>query len=168
MDDLAERVRIVVELPADRVALTSGQVLQASWRANNPTVVTVSVCSPLQGNESMPVEVWNGEFIELDFPVIGGVVQRDLVEDAVRERVEMAQRDQEDPANRVDEHVDVSGGWAAWDVGDWLWETPLEDWPASAAEAVEQAARDDILLTGDFQKALESKRSAESDDGDDD
>ena len=170
MAELTKRPKIVVDLPADRVAVTEGQILQASWWAKDPTVVTVSLARQRKGIDPRPIEVWNGELIEVDFfPVVNGVIQRDLVEDAVREHVEGAQQGQEDPVNwRRDYEIDVSGGWAAWYVGDWLMDTPVDEWPRSGAEAVELAARDNVLLINDFQEELESRRRAEGVDGDDD
>lgn len=166
MADLTERMRIVVKLPADRVAVAENEVLVASWCANDPTVVTVSVARRRKLTDAVPIEVWNGEVVELDFSTgVGGVIQRDLVEDAVRRPIEEAQRDPEEAHDDIE--IEVSDGWAAWYVGDWLLHTPSDEWPTSAAEAVETAARDKVLLIGDFKEALEHKRRDERDDDDD-
>ena len=86
MAELTERPRIVVDLPADRVAVAADEILRASWWTKDPTVVTVYVAHRRKLTDSRPIEVWNGDVDELDFfPVVNGVIQRDLVEDAVRE-----------------------------------------------------------------------------------
>ena len=45
---------------------------------------------------------------------------------------------------------------------------PLDEWPRSGAEAIEQATRDEVFLIDDFQEALERRQHEEGVDGDDD